>query len=492
MKRALQKIVVFLLIVVLTLIAGCSARSTPAINYSDIPSTTDSYDYDITDLDSLAAHDHIVLTVEDNLQEMLSDDYYIDYVDSIYLSKEYVDELTYNSLSNTYFGYDYDSIAESMSGINWTFTVNDSGQTIVTEVQASSSALLELVKKVAVGTGVIVVCAVVSSISGGVGAAPVACFFAGAAKTAFVSAVSSAAIGGAIGGVIEGVQTHSWDGVLNGALAGAADGFMWGAISGALVGGFSSSYCFTSDTPIKTSTGYKQIQNIRVGDFVYSYNELLNKYSYQPVTAVHQSKTETLIKLQIAGNEIFTTATHPFYTNYGWIEANELTRDYLVLADEGYVQISSIEFLTCNKEIATWNLSVENSHTYTVSTDDIVVHNQCGDSQKLRNNLIKNGESPPKYKNAAHHIVPSSDGRYISAVEARAKYLSLVDDINDYRNGVFLPVSKSVNIATHHSNLHTSKYYTKVYELIRPAKTEEELFAILQYIKKQLLAGTFI
>ena len=457
----ITKIFTSMVLVLITLVmsTGCGNIANGVVNNNRYE--RDYYgDYRVyaSNVSSEATQDYIKLVIEDDLQENLTG-YNVDYVECIYISQEYIDEVYYNSLDNIYFGHDYDEISSYMQGTNWCFTVNEKGQTVVTEVRDSSSALADTIKKVAIGTGVILVCVVISCATSGAGT-PVACFFAGAAKGALVSAVSGAAVSGVIGGVVEGVQTKSWDGALKGAMTSAADGYMWGAISGALIGGFSSAACFEGDTLVKTDDGYKPISKISVGDEVYSYNEHTGLYDYKPVTETYKKIANDTIKISVNGQEIITTETHPFYSASGWVEAKDLTRGSLLLTDDGYSPVETVEYYHTNEETWVYNLTVAYNHTYTVSEDDVVVHNACGDSTKLRNALKAEGDVAPEYPNAAHHIVPSSDKRFTSSIRLKEKFDSLGLGINEPYNGVFLSTSKNVTGTTYHRTLHSEEYYS--------------------------------
>ena len=285
-----------LAIAILAMCVGCGTQS-----QADRASDLAYYEGDFSDVTSSEASEFIKFMVADDLEENMPD-YSIDYVDCIYISQEYIDELYYNSLSNVYYGYDYAEIEAYMQGTNWCFTVDENGDTVVSEVPPQSNLITDLIKKVAIGVGVILVCVVVSYVTAGAGTAPVACFFAGAAKGALVGAVSGGAVSGAIGGIIGGVQTQSWEGALNGALAGAADGFMWGAISGAVLGGFSSTACFVGNTMVKTDKGYTQICDVSENDLIYSFNESTQAYEYQPVTSISKKTSNEIIKIHI-GND---------------------------------------------------------------------------------------------------------------------------------------------------------------------------------------------
>jgi hypothetical protein len=98
------------------------------------------------------------------------------------------------------------------------------------------------VKNVAIGTGVILVCVTVSTISAGLGAPAVSLVFAASAKTATTFAASSAAFGGISAAFIKGIETRNLKETVKAAVVGASNGFKWGAVSGAVVGGASEGF----------------------------------------------------------------------------------------------------------------------------------------------------------------------------------------------------------------------------------------------------------
>ena len=109
-------------------------------------------------------------------------------------------------------------------------------------------------------------------------------------------------------------------------------------------------------------------------------------------------------------------------------------------------------------------------------------------SSILRKNMIESGVEPPKYSNAAHHIVA---GNSKNAAEARAILQKYEIDINDASNGVFLPTVKDVTESTYHPSLHTNSYYEKVTDMLRTATSREDAIEILQDIGEQLSLGIF-
>lgn len=169
-----------------------------------------------------------------------SEEYFVENVSAVYISKEYLDELAFNSQSNIYFGYTLTELNEIFQGTKYIFTLSEDGSTAVQELQEIEDVSTEtMLRNVAIGTGVILVCVTVSVVSAGVGAPAVSMIFAASATTAKTFAISSAAFGGIAAGVVRGIETGDFDEAIEAAAKGATEGFKWGAISGAVVGGVS-------------------------------------------------------------------------------------------------------------------------------------------------------------------------------------------------------------------------------------------------------------
>ena len=191
--------------------------------------------------------------VEDDIYAELvaklnSDNYYVENVHAVYVSKEYLEELSYNSRSNIFFGYTLEDIENAYGDTKFVFTLGDNGETVVEPFEDYDDTYDQIIKNVAIGTGVILVCVTVSVVTAGAGAPAVSLIFAASAKTGTIMALSSGALGGVASGVVTGIQTGDMNEALKaGALAGS-EGFKWGAISGALVGGASEAIALKGAT----------------------------------------------------------------------------------------------------------------------------------------------------------------------------------------------------------------------------------------------------
>lgn len=190
----------------------------------------------LSDVNLLSYVEDIVY--QEAVSSLNSTDYFIENVSSVYISKEYLNELAFNSQSNVYFGYTLGELDEIFQGTKYIFTLSESGITTVQELQEIEDKSTEnMLKNVLIGTGVILVCVTVSVVSAGVGAPAVSMIFAASATTAESFAVSSAVFGGISAGITRGLETGDFREALQAAARGAAEGFKWGAISGAIIGG---------------------------------------------------------------------------------------------------------------------------------------------------------------------------------------------------------------------------------------------------------------
>lgn len=167
-----------------------------------------------------------------------STEYFVENVQAIYISKEYIQELEYNSKANIFFGYTLSDLEKQFQGSKYVFTLGSDGQTVVKELEEfTDDTNLQIMKNVAIGSGVILLCVAVSIVSGGAGAPAACAIFAASAKTGAIMALSGSVFGGVSAGIVKGIQTHDMNQALKAAALAGSEGFKWGAISGALIGG---------------------------------------------------------------------------------------------------------------------------------------------------------------------------------------------------------------------------------------------------------------
>lgn len=255
-----MKRIIALLLALTLILAGCSqlqiktSSSEPTNDpITDVVSVPAEWIEVQPEFDSLS-DENLLLQVEnlvyrETVQALNSGEYVVENVSAVYISKEYLEEVAFNSQSNVYFGYTLAELDVVFQGSRYIFTLGDDGNTTVQEFQAiDDNATETMLKNVAIGAGVILVCVTVSVVSAGVGAPAVSMIFAASATAAKTFAISSAVFGGISAGIVRGVETGDFNEALEAAAIGATEGFKWGAICGAVIGGGSEAFLLKSAT----------------------------------------------------------------------------------------------------------------------------------------------------------------------------------------------------------------------------------------------------
>lgn len=174
--------------------------------------------------------------VYSHLIDDLGKDVCINNVSAVYLSQEFIDELTYNSKSNIFFGYTLKELDEQFKGTSYLFTV-ENGQTVVKPRSPYDDTYDKMIRNVAIGTGVILICVTISVVTYGAGAPAASMIFAAAAKSGTIMGVSSGAISGVATSISTGMRTGDWEKAKKeGALA-ATESFKFSVIAGSITGG---------------------------------------------------------------------------------------------------------------------------------------------------------------------------------------------------------------------------------------------------------------
>lgn len=191
--------------------------------------------------------------VKDNVyqgivSELDSSEYFIENVDAVYISQDYLEEAAYNSKSNIFFGYTLEEVEKIYPDTQYVFTIGNDGTTIVKPFEDYDDTYEKVIKNVAIGTGVILVCVTVSVVTGGAGAPAISMIFAASAKTGTVMALSSGTISAAASGIVTGIKNGDMEQAMKAAALSGSEAFKWGAISGAAAGGASQAIALKGAT----------------------------------------------------------------------------------------------------------------------------------------------------------------------------------------------------------------------------------------------------
>lgn len=171
--------------------------------------------------------------------------------------------------------------------------------------------------------------------------------------------------------------------------------------------------CFKGTSQVQMGNGsFKSIKDIEIGDVVQSFDEEFSAYTQNEVTAIHNStklsdhvlRNES-VELSIGpddtqprgmgyfcindDSDIMFTPEHPFLTKEGWKALSpDVTQEpfssgtepqILSESDEVWIEgdwspVHQIDFHPCDEDEIVYNITVENTHTYSVA--GIIVHNK--------------------------------------------------------------------------------------------------------------------
>lgn len=134
--------------------------------------------------------------------------------------------------------------------------------------------------------------------------------------------------------------------------------------------------CFLEGTLVKTEKGLISIENISIGDKIYSYNFDTKQSDLQMVSEVYQNIAEIYLQIKTENDIIGVTGQHRFWipVQKNWIMANGLQVGMEFLSfDNKLVTILSLEIISKTRK--TFNLEVETHHNYFVGKDELLTHN---------------------------------------------------------------------------------------------------------------------
>ena len=138
-----------------------------------------------------------------------------------------------------------------------------------------------------------------------------------------------------------------------------------------------TSFCFLAGTKVLTEDGYKNIEDIIVGEKVYSINTDTNVKELSTVTNVIHSITNEVYEITVGNEVIKATPRHKFYiVDKGLIEACDLqVGDRVNSAYDENLFITKIEYKFYDELLKTYNLTVDGNHNYLITEYEILVHN---------------------------------------------------------------------------------------------------------------------
>ena len=142
--------------------------------------------------------------------------------------------------------------------------------------------------------------------------------------------------------------------------------------------------CFTAGTKIHTKDGFKAIETIKAGDYVWSENPETHEKALKKVKKIFVREKDSVVRLSINGEAIETTNEHPFYVEgHGWTNASDLKVGDKVRQEDGTAgTVEKAKHAALDTSVTVYNFEVEDFHTYYVSEQKVLVHNTCAMTAK--------------------------------------------------------------------------------------------------------------
>lgn len=230
------------------------------------------------------------------------------------------------------------------------------------------------------------------------------------------------AAGNAMIATLKGVQANeSAQQILTGYLTDVAVGVAMGVVISKVAqfgdelifgGGAAANACFVSGTPVATESGEKPIEQIKAGDVVWSWDELTGQFQLEAVASTHVRQVDSEVIVRAADETITTTPTHPFRVeNNGWVLAGDLQPGDQFISLNGNTETVT-ETTTTNAATLVYNFEVENTHTYFVGTQPILVHNACAWAKRSAS-------------------IPDEPGIYVIRTKSGDRYVGRAQDLYD-------------------------------------------------------------
>ena len=138
--------------------------------------------------------------------------------------------------------------------------------------------------------------------------------------------------------------------------------------------------------------GYRNIEDIAVGDEVWAWHEETGDLALKLVTRTMRWGSDALVALQLGSDTLRATPEHPFWANGGWKLAGDLVQGDALLRSDGQVMgVGAVEHHT-ERPATVYNLEVADWHTYLVSWWMFVVHNATICLSEIKKLLVSEGK----------------------------------------------------------------------------------------------------
>ncbi len=134
--------------------------------------------------------------------------------------------------------------------------------------------------------------------------------------------------------------------------------------------------CFEEGTKVYTENGLVNIEELKQGINVYSYNFEKEELELNSIVKFFKREVTEVYNITVGKEVITVTSEHPFYvTGKGWVKVRDLKEEDLLLTSKG--KTKKITTITKeNRTLFVYNIEVADNHNYFVSKKKVLVHNK--------------------------------------------------------------------------------------------------------------------
>jgi len=187
--------------------------------------------------------------------------------------------------------------------------------------------------------------------------------------------------------------------------------------------------CFVAGTLVHTAKGYKAIEDITVGEYVYSKDIEAGTIELKRVYGTYTGIKYDLYKIRTDNAVMEATEEHPFWVvGKGWVIAKDLTENDRMITEDGIIkEIKSIEHsVTSGTPI--YNFSVQDNHNYFVTESRVLTHNINCKVTAPRNVNLKNLDEFASGAKKFDDVIDEYVNMYANIIDSNKKW-SWMDDV---------------------------------------------------------------
>ncbi|MEV6039668.1 polymorphic toxin-type HINT domain-containing protein [Nonomuraea sp. NPDC052116] len=137
--------------------------------------------------------------------------------------------------------------------------------------------------------------------------------------------------------------------------------------------------CFPAGTLVDTEDGPRRIEDIRVGDRVWSADPTTGRRTLRKVARLFHRSVDSLVRITTAGGTLSATDGHRFWVQgRGWTPAEDLRPGDALQNPSGAAErVQAVS--AADGPVDVYNFEVETDHTYYVyaGSTPVLVHNEC-------------------------------------------------------------------------------------------------------------------